>query len=271
MAVKLGDIISSVAGSGAHANFVVFDACRNVPLVRSQKSPYKGFVPENARRGILIGFATDPGAVAVDENIYARALAEEITKPGMEAAQVFRAVRRRVLEATKGHQFPWTREGLIDDFHFASTAPVSTPSPPPPVTVATPSTLQRLPNAIPASPPTHQPIPPQVAIPTHTFFKGQTGAQSIVLVGRWVGARVQDSRGVHIGEIHAIILEGEVTVGVIIEVGRYLGVGLKKIGVRIGALKIATIDGKVNITLPAASKELLAALEPYQWVTPARK
>jgi hypothetical protein len=86
-----------------------------------------------------------------------------------------------------------------------------------------------------------------------------------------VGARVQDSRGVHIGEVHAIILEGEVTVGVIIEVGRYLGVGLKKIGVRIGAVKIATIDGKVNITLPAASKELLAALGPYQWAPPARQ
>jgi hypothetical protein len=271
MAVKLGDNISSVAASGAHANFVVFDACRNVPLVRSQKSPYKGFVPENARRGILIGFATDPGAVAVDENIYARALAEEITKPGMEAAQVFRAVRRRVLEATKGRQFPWTREGLIDDFHFASSVPVSTSNPPPPATVATPSALRPLPNAIPASPPTHQPIPHQIAIPTNTFFKGQTGAQSFVLVGRWVGARVQGSRGVHIGEVHAIILEGEVTVGVIIEVGRYLGVGLKKIGVRIGAVKIATIDGKVNITLPAASKELLAALGPYQWAPPARQ
>ena len=42
-------------------------------------------------------------------------------------------------------------------------------------------------------------------------------------------------------------------------VGGVLGVGQKQIGVRMGALKIATTDGKITITLPAATKEMLGA------------
>ena len=46
--------------------------------------------------------------------------------------------------------------------------------------------------------------------------------------------------------------------------GGLLGVGSKQVGVRLGALKIATSDGKVSITLPAATKEMLSAVPAYQ-------
>ncbi len=47
-------------------------------------------------------------------------------------------------------------------------------------------------------------------------------------------------------------------------VGGLLGVGSKQVGVRLGALKITTADGKVTITLPAATKEMLGAVPAYQ-------
>ena len=55
-------------------SFVVFDACRNVPLQRTDNSPFKGFAPVREQNGLLIAFATEPGNVAADNNLYARYL-----------------------------------------------------------------------------------------------------------------------------------------------------------------------------------------------------
>ena len=54
-------------------------------------------------------------------------------------------------------------------------------------------------------------------------------------------------------------------------VGGLLGVGQKQIGVRLGALKITTSDGKITITLPGATKEILGAVGAYQRPTSAKK
>ena len=53
-------------------------------------------------------------------------------------------------------------------------------------------------------------------------------------------------------------------------VGGVLGVGSKQIGVRLGALKISTADGKTTITLADATKEMLGAVGAYQRATSGR-
>ncbi len=141
--VKLGEIINSIAATSVKANFVVFDACRNVPMSFSVRSAARGLRPEAHRPGILIAFATDPGKTASDEGVYAEALTEEMQKPGMLATEVFRAVRARVLRATENQQFPWIEDGLIENMYFKppSLAVVRPPSPlpsPPPLTLFTP-------------------------------------------------------------------------------------------------------------------------------------
>ena len=93
LAVRLEKITSTLATAG-RMSFVVFDACRNVPLQRADKDlAFKGFAPVREQNGLLVAFATEPGNVAVDQSLYAKALAEELVKPGLEAAQVFRRVR----------------------------------------------------------------------------------------------------------------------------------------------------------------------------------
>ncbi len=123
LAVKLGEVIEALAQTDAKTNFIVIDACRNTPFSAGSKSAHKGFVPERERGGVLIAYATEPGNVAVDENYYARALARQITVPGQPAVLMFRAVRRDVLRATNNSQFPWTRDGLVEEFYFAGTDP----------------------------------------------------------------------------------------------------------------------------------------------------
>ena len=78
----------------------------------------------------MIAYATEPGDVAVDENIYAKALAAEIPKSDRPAVLMFRAVRRAVLNATNNKQFPWTRDGLVEDFYFKEGGTAPTPLPP---------------------------------------------------------------------------------------------------------------------------------------------
>jgi sporulation protein YlmC with PRC-barrel domain len=103
-----------------------------------------------------------------------------------------------------------------------------------------------------------------VAIPKDTFFRGQTSGQYLARE-RLIGAKVVGKGGQVLGTIDDLILsQGGQIEGVILGVGGVLGVGQKQIGVRLSALKIATADGKVTITLPIATKEMLDAVGAYQ-------
>ncbi len=113
----------------------------------------------------------------------------------------------------------------------------------------------------------------KVTIPKDTFFKGQTASQS--LAGQLLlGAKVIGKDGQSIGAIDDLILKGNQIEGVIVGVGGFLGVGEKKIGVQMRALKITTADGKSTVALPGATKEMLAAVPAYQYAgaaPPAKK
>jgi uncharacterized membrane protein len=130
-ALSVQQITRGLSSVGSRINFVVFDACRNVPLRRSDKSDFKGFAPFRQEPGLLIAYATEPGNVAVDSSLYARALANEIVRPGREAGSVFRAVSGRVYEATNQRQRPDIIDRRFDDFFFKAALPPSERQPVP--------------------------------------------------------------------------------------------------------------------------------------------
>jgi len=104
----------------------------------------------------------------------------------------------------------------------------------------------------------------KVAIPTNTFFKGQTASQYLASE-QLIGVKVTNKDGQAIGTISDLIIgSGDKIEGVILGVGGFLGVGKKEIGVRLGALKIGKANGKIAITFPAATKEMLAAVGTYE-------
>jgi len=101
-------------------------------------------------------------------------------------------------------------------------------------------------------------------VPTNTFFKGQTASQYLASE-QLIGVKVTDKGGQTIGTISDLIVgSGDKIEGVILGVGGFLGVGKKEIGVRLGALKIGKADGRVTISFPAATKEMLAAVGAYE-------
>lgn len=128
-AIPLDTIVSTLAELSANAaNFVIFDACRN--LLNMPTKGGKGFVPVRSRRGMLIAFSTDPGETASDagENSgpYAQVLASEIVKPGLHHLDLFQNVKEAVYRKTKA-QVPWERNGLLNRVYLGGERAPSKP------------------------------------------------------------------------------------------------------------------------------------------------
>jgi sporulation protein YlmC with PRC-barrel domain len=111
----------------------------------------------------------------------------------------------------------------------------------------------------------------KVEIPKNVFFKGQTASQYLAK-DRLLGAKVVNKSGETVGTVDDLIVtQGGQIEGIVMGVGGVLGVGSKQIGVRLGALKISTADGKTTVTLPDANKEMLGAVGAYQRATSGKK
>ena len=126
--VALGWIIDQLESRApSAANYVVFDACRNVAGLRGRS---RGFVAVRERQGMFIAFSTARGATAEDGEPgkggpYAGALAYELTRSNQHDADMFYQVRLRVHDATGGQQVPWSRDGILRKprIHFAGNSP----------------------------------------------------------------------------------------------------------------------------------------------------
>jgi hypothetical protein len=125
--------LKTEAGNAMH--FVVFDACRNTLKLTKAGSralvQSKGFVPVVQESGMLIAYATAEGELASDVGAgagpYAKVLAEEIVKPGVEAVSMFRRVQVRV-RSTIGQE-PWLGFSALGEVHFAGLNNVDPPKP----------------------------------------------------------------------------------------------------------------------------------------------
>ena len=109
------------------------------------------------------------------------------------------------------------------------------------------------------------PAPPaaKVAIPGGVFYKA-LGPQQYAARDKLIGANVVNRDGVVVGDIKDLILNSKNEVeGVLIGTGGILGAGEKEVGVRYSALQFSKKDGKTVIMLPQATKEVIAALDPY--------
>src|SRR5215470_15285310 len=121
-ALGLTDVVRLVDDAGAKASFVVIDACRDVPFKGRKGSGPKGFVVQNATKGMIIGFATRPGETADASNAYSSALASSIATPALDATNVFKDVQRKVANVTGGRQVPWIEDGLLTEFYFTTAS-----------------------------------------------------------------------------------------------------------------------------------------------------
>ena len=99
--------------------------------------------------------------------------------------------------------------------------------------------------------------PGATALPANTFFKGQTSAQ---ILGKesLIGAKVAGKDNAALGTVDDVIVSGSQLEGLIISTGD------KKVGVRIGAVKMTTTDGKLTIAIPAVTPDMMKSVAAYQ-------
>jgi formylglycine-generating enzyme required for sulfatase activity len=144
--LRLNDVtrrLKAEAGNATH--FVVFDACRNTLKLTQPGSravvQSKGFVPVAQENGMLIAYATAEGELASDVGTgagpYAKVLAEEIVKPGIEAVVMFRAVQRRVRAAIR--QEPYLGFNALGDIYLAGKGEQPAAAPPSPQRLSEPA------------------------------------------------------------------------------------------------------------------------------------
>lgn len=123
-AVELDRVLNEMREARNRLNIVILDACRNNPFARGFRSGRGGLASVNAPTGVLIAYATEPGNTASDGNrrngLYTQELLAAIRTPGLKVEDVFKTVRKRVLEKSHGAQTPWEHSSLVGDFYFVS-------------------------------------------------------------------------------------------------------------------------------------------------------
>ena len=129
-AVRLADLMNTLAAAPAKTRIVMLDACRNNPYSEINKVTGRGLAIADAPRGSILSYSTAPGTEAEDgpntNSPYTSALVVAAKEPGLPIEQAFKRVRWSVHESTSGRQTPWESSSLTDEFSFfpggASTA-----------------------------------------------------------------------------------------------------------------------------------------------------
>jgi len=147
--IQIDDFMAALPPDPA-IGVIILDACRDNPLARTlaasmpksrSTSLGTGLAPVEAKSdgvgtgGLLIAYATDPGAIAFDGNgvdsPYSTALARHLTEPGVEIQSALTRVRGEVTETTQGRQRPWHNASLGREVFLgkpvAAAAPAAKP------------------------------------------------------------------------------------------------------------------------------------------------
>jgi N-acetylmuramoyl-L-alanine amidase len=136
--IPLGQIFGAMEDAGNSLNIVILDACRDNPYIRRRvRSILPGLASVREPEGMLIAFATAPGAVADDgdgrNSPYTSALLKHLRDPGLPVELMFKRVAGVVVDKTNRQQTPRMISSLIGDFSFNPSLPITLlpPSPSP--------------------------------------------------------------------------------------------------------------------------------------------
>ena len=119
------ETIIDLMGRDGSAGIVLLDACRNNPFADKLARSFSktrattissGLAPIQGAGGLLIAFATAPGAVAQDgdgaNSPFTTALLHHFDEPGVEIEQMMKRVRNDVFTTSGGKQEPWQNSSL---------------------------------------------------------------------------------------------------------------------------------------------------------------
>jgi hypothetical protein len=135
--IQISELLA-ILQSAVPIKIVILDACRNDPFhpVSGSRpnsrglSDTHGFAPiTTTEADTYIIYSTAPGGLALDGtgplSPFAAAMVEELKRdPDRDLDELFRSVRRRVIDQTEGSQIPWSASSMVDTY-FIRHAPNS--------------------------------------------------------------------------------------------------------------------------------------------------
>jgi len=104
-------------------NIMIMDACRTAPSF-SRDIVGAGLAEIRAGSGTIIAFATSPNKVAYGADTdkgngcYTQCLLDHIANPNTKIEDMFKSVRKDVIDLTSNEQVPWESTSLNSDFYF---------------------------------------------------------------------------------------------------------------------------------------------------------
>lgn len=117
--VSVQSLLTQLQVAAPKVGILVLDACRDNPVAVT-RSGTKGLGRMDAGAGMLVAFATAPNDTAADNGLYAKVLAAQLRRPGLELLDVFRNTTAEVRRATNGRQVPRVSEVTLDErFYLA--------------------------------------------------------------------------------------------------------------------------------------------------------
>ena len=119
-ALPLGRILAVVEAANPTPAVLVLATSRDNPFLQSGQPRQQAFVVASATQNVWIAYATAPGHMALEgagrNSIYTKHLLRYITTPGLGLEELFRHVRRAVMQETEGKQVSWETFSLPKDF-----------------------------------------------------------------------------------------------------------------------------------------------------------
>lgn len=129
VAIEAQSVLRQMFSARNKTNIMILDACRNNPFSDIPEFNDNGLAEMQAPTGTFLAYATAPGGVALDGNQgnspFTRALAGQMSTPGLPIEQMFKNVRVDVIEKTQGAQTPWDSSSLTSDFSFVAAEQLS--------------------------------------------------------------------------------------------------------------------------------------------------
>lgn len=125
-ALNVNKLVEGMSQQGGRLNIFVLDACRDNPF--KSKQTFRGFAPVDAPARTLVGYATEPGNVAMDgqddasNGLYTAHLLRELKNTNTPIDDVFKRIKFGVRRASQGLQVPAYSNGVFEDIHLGLTS-----------------------------------------------------------------------------------------------------------------------------------------------------
>lgn len=140
---RFDHLVERLAKARGGVNIYILDACRHNPFSniiafgrdgielklrglqwQASASPVIGLAPpRRTPSGSFVAFSTTPGQLSSDNpaernSVYAKHLLRHIDSPGLTLDDMFRRVRKAVMDETQDQQVPWEQTSLVEPFCF---------------------------------------------------------------------------------------------------------------------------------------------------------